>query len=155
MKYFLCLLLSLTVTSSYADNEDWRKTADHDEKLKQVIKVIPSTSDLMFQMGHRYQNLYWAGKQGKWEFAEYQIEEMESLIEKLMITRPRRHETASNFLGYAFKGYEDAIEHKNWPRFQKAFDKMRQACERCHKQNNHGFIKLQKIPAKGHSPALD
>jgi len=155
MKYLLCFLLSINMASSYADSDDWRKSADDDEKLENVIKVIPSTSDLMFQMGHRYQNLYWAAKQGKWEFADYQIEEMQSLIKKLMITRPKRRETADNFLGYAFNGYEDAIENKDWPRFQKAFDKMRLACERCHKQNGHEFIKLQKTPAKGHSPALD
>ena len=157
MKYLLCLFLSLNIAGSYADSDhdDWRKSAGDDEKLEKLIKVIPSTSDIMFQMGHRYKNLYWAGKQGKWEFAEYQIEEMQSLIKKLIITRPKREETARNFLNYAFDGYEDAIENQNWAGFQKAFDKMRQACERCHQQNKHGFIKRQKTPAKGHSPALD
>jgi len=156
MKYVLCLLLTLSATTmSYANGDDWRKSASDDEKLEKIIKVIPSTSDIMFQMGNRYKNLYWAAKQGKWEFAEYQIEEMESLIKKLIITRPKRKETASNFLSYAFNGYEEAIEHKDWNDFQKSFNKMRQACEHCHQQNNHAFIKLQKSPSKGNSPALD
>ncbi len=159
MKYFIFLLLSLCAINGYADEnngaDDWRNSANAEEQLEKVIKVIPSTSDIMFQMGHRYRNLYWAAKQGKWEFAEYQIEEMESLIKTLIISRPVRAETANKFLERAFVDYEDAIESKDWPRFQKAFDKMRRSCERCHQQNRHGFIKLQKSPTKGHSPALD
>ncbi len=155
MKYILCLLLTLSATISHASNDDWRKSDNDKEKLNKIIKVIPSTSDIMFQMGERYKNLYWAAKQGKWAFAEYQLEEMEGLIKTLMITRPKRGETAANFLAYGLNGYEDAIENKNWAAFQKAFSKMRQACEHCHKQNRHAFIKLQKTPAKGSSPVLD
>ena len=155
MKYLLCLLLSLNTVISYANGNDWRKSDDNEKKLEKIIKVIPSTSDIMFQMGHRYKNLYWAAKQGQWEFAEYQVEEMESLMKKLIITRPKRAKTARFFLEHAFDGYEDSIEHGNWKRFQQVFEKMRQACEKCHKQNMHEFIKLQKIPTKGSSPALD
>ena len=155
MKYFLCLLLTLSTNISYANGADWRKSGSDEEKLKKIIKVIPSTSDIMFQMGERYKNLYWAAKQGKWDFAEYQLEEMESLLKTLMITRPKRKETARNFLDYGFNGYEDAIKNKDWGAFQKTFNNMRQACEHCHKQNRHAFITLQKTPIKGSSPVLD
>lgn len=155
MKYFLCLLLILSTGISHANGGDWRKSSDNDAKLAKIIKVIPSTSDIMFQMGERYKNLYWAAKQAKWAFAKYQFEEIKSLLRKLIITRPERSETASNFLDYAFDGYEDAIENRNWTQFQQAFEHMRQACELCHRQNNHAFITLQKKPAKGNSPALE
>ena len=105
--YILMLPLSAEDTTS-----DWRKTGSHEDKLNNVVKVIPSTADIMFQMGERYRNLYWAGKQGKWEFAQYQTEEMQSLIKKLIVTRPQRAATARTFLNDAFTGFEEAIEQK-------------------------------------------
>ena len=93
---------------------DWRKTGSNDEKLDNVVQVIPSAADIMFQMGERYRNLYWAGKQGKWEFAKYQTEEMQSLVKKLIITRPKRAATAKTFLLDAFEGFEVAFKNKDW-----------------------------------------
>ena len=152
------LIITLLLTSQlYAatENQDWRKTGSAEEKLENVIQVIPSAADIMFQMGERYRNLYWAGKQGKWEFAQYQTEEMQSLVKKLMLTRPNRAATAKTFLDDAFEGYEQAIQQKDWKKFQAAFEHMRQRCMACHIQNEHAFVELNKQPAKGNSPVLD
>jgi hypothetical protein len=51
----------------------------------------------MIEMGERYKNLYWAAKLSKWEFAQYQVEEMASLLERLQLTRPKRAATAQQF----------------------------------------------------------
>ena len=153
---FLSGLIMLINPVLAADaNGDWRKTGNQEEKINNVVQVIPSAADIMFQMGERYRNLYWAGKQGKWEFAQYQTEEMQSLIMKLIITRPKRAATAQAFLRDAFSGYEKAIAQKNWPAFQGAFGHMRERCMICHRQNEHAFIILNKKPPKGNSPALD
>lgn len=157
MRILLMLVAFLTASYVFADsnNDDWRKTGTQQEKLDNVVKVIPSTADIMFQMGERYRNLYWAGKQGKWEFAEYQTEEMQSLMKKLIITRPKRAATARVFLLDGFTGFEDAIEHKDWGKFENAFEHMRDRCMACHIQNDHAFVKLNKKPVKGNSPVLD
>ncbi len=149
------LLMLINPVLAQDANSDWRKTGSNEEKINNIVKVIPSTADIMFQMGERYRNLYWAGKQGKWEFAEYQTEEMQSLIKNLIITRPKRATTARVFLLEAFKGFESAIAQKDWPKFQDAFEGMRKSCMTCHRQNEHAFIELNKKPAKGNSPALD
>lgn len=148
------MIFMLPISAQETDS-DWRKTGNTEEKLNNAIKVIPSTADIMFQMGERYRNLYWAGKQGKWEFARYQTEEMQTLIKKLIITRPQRSATARAFLQNGFTGYEEAIEQKNWAEFKAAFENMREQCMICHRQNEHAFIVLNKKPRKGNSPALD
>ena len=153
--YLLGLFMLINPVLAQSPDNDWRKTGSHDEKLNNVIKVIPSTADIMFQMGERYRNLYWAGKQGKWEFAHYQTEEMQSLIKELILTRPNRAATAQAFLLDAFKDFENAIAQKDWPEFQDAFALMRERCMTCHRQNEHAFIVLNKKPPKGNSPALD
>ena len=153
--YLLAFFMLMNPLLAHSTDNDWRKTGSDKEKLNNVVKVIPSTADIMFQMGERYRNLYWAGKQGKWEFAQYQTEEMQSLIKELILTRPNRAATAQAFLLDAFKGFENAIEQKDWPKFQNAFALMREQCMICHRQNEHAFIVLNKTPPKGNSPALD
>ena len=157
MKVLLLVIALLITYQAYAeaDNKDWRKTGSADEKLDNVVQVIPSAADIMFQMGERYRNLYWAGKQGKWQFAQYQTEEMQSLIKKLIITRPNRAATAKTFLLDAFDGFEVAIKNKDWNNFQSAFEYMRQRCMACHIQNEHAYVVLNKQPMKGNSPVLD
>ena len=157
MKYTLLIfsLLISTYVHASGDNKDWRKDAADDVKLKNLIKVMPSTSDIMFQIGERYKNFYWAAKQEKWKFAEYQMEEMQKLIQALMITRPKRKADAETFMQTAFVDFADAIEEKDWNRFSKAFADMRGACIQCHIKNDHEFIVPAKAPSKGSSPALD
>jgi hypothetical protein len=69
MKIFLFIVSMLMANHVIAEtgNDDWRKTGSNEEKLNNVVEVIPSAADIMFQMGERYRNLYWAGKQGKYE----------------------------------------------------------------------------------------
>ena len=149
------LLMLINPVLAQDANSDWRKTGSSEEKINNVVKVIPSTADIMFLMGERYRNLYWAGKQGKWEFAQYQTEEMQSLIKELILTRPNRTVTAQVFLHNAFKEFETAITKKDWQEFQNAFANMREQCMICHRQNEHAFIVLNEKPRKGNSPALD
>ncbi len=149
-------LLVLTYSSAIAANDsDWRKNSSHEQKLINLVKVIPSTSDLMIQMGERYRNLYWAGKQGKWQFAQYQLEEMGGLIKTLKITRPKRAASIKESFGHAFEPVEAAIKNKNWGQFSRSFETMRSHCIACHKANNHAFIVLKPKPSKGNSPTLD
>lgn len=154
MRSVIVLLVSLCSSVAWA-NDDWRKTAPKGKKIENLIKVMPGASNLMLQMGERYRNLYWAGKQGKWEFAAYQIEEMQDLIETLIITRPKRGATAKEFLASAFTEFPKAIETRDSQRFTAAFEHMRAQCMVCHSKNEHSFIVLSPQPQKGNSPVLD
>jgi hypothetical protein len=151
----LCSLLATSCVTAETGNDDWRQTGDQEEKLNNIVQVIPSAADIMFQMGERYRNLYWAGKQGKREFAQYQTEEMQRLVNTLIITSPKRADTAKVFLHDAFDGYKEAIAQKDWQKFQGAFEHMRVRCMACHIQNEHAYVLLKKQPAKGNSPVLD
>lgn len=150
------LMMMTTAVADDHKQKDWRKDGSDAEKLENVIKATPSASRIMIEMGERYQNLYWAGKQGKWEFAEYQVEEMEALVKLLQLTRPSRAATAQDFLeADAFEQLEEALEKKEWGAFYKAFDHMRAQCMICHARNDHAFITLPEHPATATSPVLN
>lgn len=134
---------------------DWRNTASDEEKMAKIIKALPGASTLMLQMGSRYQNLYWAAKQGKWEFAEYQLEEMEDLVKTLQITRPARAATAQTFLDTMYPRILEATAAKDWNTFQRAFTELHNACMQCHTDNDHSFVVIPYEPKWAPSPVLN
>lgn len=151
------VLLSMVVGTAFAANgaQDWRKTGSTSKKLEKLVEALPVASNIMIEMGERYKNLYWAAKQEKWEFAEYQVEEMEELIAKLKVTHPELRKTANEFLGSVYPRLPKAIKTRNWEKFTIAFEDMRTECMACHGKNEHGFITLPPIPKKASSPVLD
>ena len=157
---FIALSLASVPLHALADEgdeirgDDWRTRAKTADKVENLVKTIPGAADIMIVVGERYKNLYWAAKQGKWEFAEYQTEELEELIEKLQITRPKRAETAGEFLRAVFPGIRQAAASRKWSRFEPAFEHLRQQCMACHAKNDHGFITLA-IPKRASSPVLN
>lgn len=150
------LIVMLMAAQANADSYiDWRKTGSASEKQTNMIKALPGTSTHMLQVGERYRNLYWAAKQNKWEFANYQLEEIEELIKTVGITRPKRKTTADQFLTTAFALLPAAIKNKDQPQFEIAFKHMRAQCLICHIKNNHGFITLPSTPSMGSSLVLE
>jgi len=145
------------VVSLYAyggEEPDWRKTADTDKKVENLVTVMPGTSNYMIEIGERYKNLYWAARQGKWKFAEYQAEEIEEMLERLSIARSERAESASKFLGLVYPDIIKATRSRKFERFEKSFKKMRRQCIQCHVTNNYSFIK-PGIPRRASSPVLN
>ena len=147
-------LCGALLASGALAQDDWRRTAPIEKKVDNLVTVMPGAATLMIEMGFRYQNLYWAAKQTKWDFAQYQAEEMESLVKTLMTTRPNRAKTADVFLKTGFKEVAPAIRARDLQRFEAAFERMRQACMTCHQQNEHAFVTLP-LPKRSYSPVLN
>lgn len=128
--------------------------APEDARLQRVEAVMPGASELMLQMGERYKNLYWAAKQGRWDFAAYQAEEMEELVEKLALASPKRAASANAFLQRVYPALPQAIASREWRRFDAAFAQMRAQCMDCHAKNDHAYITLP-VPKTASSPVLN
>ncbi|OGI49553.1 MAG: hypothetical protein A3E57_08655 [Candidatus Muproteobacteria bacterium RIFCSPHIGHO2_12_FULL_60_33] len=142
------------MTAAAEPPADWRQSADMPQKVDRLVEALPSAANIMIEMGERYQNLYWAAKQGKWEFAIYQTEEIKELIEKLEITRPKRAASAREFLGVVFPLLPEATKTRDWKKFEAAFEQMRRECMACHVKNEMGFVQLP-LPRRATSPVLN
>jgi len=127
--------------------------ADDDDRRGRM--AYPSASHIMIEVGERYQNLYWAARTDKWQFAEYQVEELIKQVELLKEARPAFAPSAEIFLDKAFDGYQTAFAERSWARFERAFDRMRGQCIACHGRNDHGFIVPPKKPVTAPSPILN
>lgn len=151
MKIYLVVVALLAYSVNIS--ADWRKTGSQNQQVKQLVSSLPGAAHVMFELGERYKNIFYAARQGKWKFAEYQAEEIESLVRRLQITRPKRAKTAAVFLTQVFPELNKAIAKRDWKHFSSAFDGMKQQCEACHVSNDHAFI-LLSVPRSASSPVL-
>lgn len=149
------LLSSLVLLVALPANADWRKDGSDAEKLSNLAELVPGTSHWMAEMGERYQNIYWAAKQEKWEFAQYQAEEIEKLLEIVMLARPKRAASAKIFMDNVFPEINQAIDKNTWEAFEPAFIKMHGECMACHTREDHAFVAIPLEPATAHSPVLN
>jgi hypothetical protein len=114
----------------------------------------PGAGHIMIEMGYRYSVLYFAATQQRWEFAAYQLEEMEEALQRLAFLQPKLWEDIGRFRATAIRDLEKVLAAKNDESFSASFEKFRAACTACHARNGVGFIRLP-VP-KGHaSPVLD
>ncbi|MES9860260.1 MAG: hypothetical protein ABW157_00685 [Candidatus Thiodiazotropha sp. LLP2] len=134
---------------------DWRNDSGSEKQLENLVKLVPGTSHWMFEIGERYKNLYWAAKLAKWEFAQYQVEEIEKLIKVVQLARPKRAETAQEFVETGLPVITEGVASKDWDTFKQSFAKLNQACMTCHGKNDHAFISLPLEPASAGSPVLN
>lgn len=148
-------LIGFTGTAFADKFKDWSKGGSQEQKLEKLVELVPNTGQIMQQVGMRYRDLYWAAKLGKWEFAAYQAEEIEAMVEYLQTASPKRAATAELFLEQAYPDIQDAAASRDWERFRSAFEGLRQACIECHKQNDHAFIHLPAAPRSFASVALE
>lgn len=153
LKHVLMLSGLLAVSTALA--ADWRKEADDAERLQKLVELVPGTAHWMIEMGARYQNLYWAAKQRKWDFATYQSEEIEKLVEIAMLARPKRADSAQMFLDKMFPLMHEAVASKDWGRFEDAFQTLNTECMACHAREDHSFVVIPREPARASSPVLN
>ena len=149
------LILSSLLAAGTALAADWRKEADDAERLQKLVELVPGTAHWMIEMGDRYQNLYWAAKQGKWEFATYQSEEIEKLVQIAMLARPKRAASAQMFLDKMFPLMHEAAASQDWDRFEDAFHTLNTECTACHAREDHSFVVIPREPARASSPVLN
>ena len=155
MKHVKAATLTAGLLASASIPADWRDEGSTETQLANLVKLVPGTAHWMFEIGERYKNLYWAAKQENWEFAQYQVEEIEKLVEVVKLARPKRAETAQEFLETGLPAIQRGVESRTWGGFQPAFVQLQHSCMTCHVKNDHGFITVPLQPKTASSPVLN
>jgi hypothetical protein len=124
--------------------DGWLK-GDESKKLETVAKHLRGFDMAMVETGYRYQELYWSGKDVNWEYAAYQAGKIRTAIENGLERRPKRAESAQNFLNVALPQMDSAIASRDSLHFWQAFDALTANCVACHVLEEVSFIAV-KIP---------
>jgi len=130
--------------------DNWLKGNDF-EKFDVVAKQLRGFDMTMVETGYRYQELYWAGKDQNWEYANYQIQKIKKTIANGLQRRPKRGESAQHFLNVSLPEIERVINTKDTLNFNNSFRTLTNACNNCHTKENVSFFAV-KTPIYRPSP---
>ena len=150
--YLLLILISLFSCNQKQETAqgDWIKGIEA-EQIKTIEKQFRGFDNAMVETGYRYQELYWAGQDQNWEYADYQLEKIKIAIENGLERRPKRAKSAEHFLSYTLPEMKKSIESKDKMIFNKNFQTMTINCNSCHAMEKVPFFNVQ-IPTERQSP---
>ncbi|WP_435261809.1 hypothetical protein [Tenacibaculum sp. nBUS_03] len=128
----------------------WIKGTEQ-EKLKMIETQFRGFDKAMIEVGYRYQELYWAGEDENWEYANYQLQKINKAIKLGLQRRPKRAASAENFLDYVIPEVRKSIQEKDKKLFQNNFQMMRNNCTICHSVERVPSFTV-RIPTERQSP---
>lgn len=123
------------------DDTAWLK-GSVDERFHTVARHLRGFDMAMVETGHRYTELYWAGTDGNWEYADYQIKKIRTSIENGLERRPKRAPSAQTFLTMVLPYLEEAIAKKDPTIFWNRFGALTSGCNGCHQNEQITFIEI-------------
>ncbi len=102
------------------------------ERWAQAEKHFRGLDMAMVEIGYRYQELHWAGHDGNWPFAAYQLEKIGLSLDRALERRPKRRASAEELFLPVLQDVGESIEFKDPVRFRSSFAEMTAACNACH-----------------------
>jgi hypothetical protein len=130
--------------------DDWTSGADQ-EKMQLLSKHLRGLDVAMVETGYRYTELYWAGQDGNWDYAAYQLDKIRLVLELGIERRPKRAESARLFLTTAVPAMQKAIEKRDRVSFDAQFKIFTVACNTCHAMEKAPFMQIH-LPEQRLSP---
>lgn len=146
MRTFLLLATLLIIILSCTSNQQTEKVegswlqGDKKTVIETIERQFDGFSRTMVEVHYRYEELYWAGQDENWEYADYQLEHIFEAIEKGYERRPERKLNSLEFLGAPHEMVQKAIDARSLDQFNMAFRMYNAACKSCHIKENVAFI---------------
>lgn len=113
-----------------SDAQRWETTARQFRGLDQA----------MVEIGYRYGELAWAGKDHNWDYAAYQLEKIQLALELALERRPKRRASAEVFLRQGLPAMKTVIAQHDAAAFPQALTAFTARCNACHIQEKVGFF---------------
>ena len=108
--FILSFLLACNQKQEAAQGQ-WIK-GNEQEKLETIENQFRGFDMAMVETGYRYQELYWAGQDENWEYADYQLEKIQKAIENGLERRPKRTSSAQHFLTVTLPQMKEALKKR-------------------------------------------
>ena len=103
-------------------------------------------------MQPRHERLWRAGQDGNWEFAAYELGNLEGAFNRLGHAHPIQGgislpEMITSVTEQPFKELSTAVKSKDSVAFAKAYADLTDACNSCHQALNHGVVSI-RVPSR-------
>ncbi|HLW33168.1 MAG TPA: hypothetical protein VKX40_12945 [Aequorivita sp.] len=148
MKY---LLLTLFVFSLLACNQQTGNTEILQNRIDSLETKIansykPGFGDFMSAIQAHHYKLWFAGQNENWDLADFEMHEIMEIIEDIQTVHAGRKETeVIGMIDPAIDSINFAIKKKDPTLFKSRYNSLTIACNKCHRETDHGFI-VVKIP---------
>lgn len=119
-------------------------TGTENEQLNATEKHFRGLDVAMVEIGHRYQELYWAGQDENWEYAVYQLDKIKLSLTLAIERRPLRKESGNYFLQNDLPLMYTAIEKRDTAIFNESFQIFTISCNACHTKEKVPFFHVSK-----------
>jgi hypothetical protein len=103
-----------------------------DERFQQVERQLRGFDKTMVEVGYRFTELYFAGQDQNWDYAQYQVEKLETALRFGLERRPKRAASAQSFLAKSLPEMQEVVEKADSNLFQAEIERLRSACMNCH-----------------------
>ena len=115
----------------------------------QATGYLPSISDLVIAIIQpRHERLWQSEQDGNWEFAAYELGNLQGAFDRLGLAHPTEHDTSfpdmiASVTEQPFKELNSAIQLKDAMAFAKAYAGLTDACNSCHQALSHGVVEIR------------
>jgi hypothetical protein len=95
----------------------------------------------------RHERLWRAEQDGNWEFAAYELGNLQGAFNRFGRAHPTEHDVSlpemiASVTGQPFNELKSAIQAKDVTAFAKAYANLTDACNSCHQALNHGVVEI-------------
>jgi hypothetical protein len=153
--------IAIVVAASMAFGPATRSmAAGPDAALSPHTDYLPSISDLMIAtIQPRHERLWRAQQDGDWEFAAYELGNLDGAFKRLGQAHPTQNDISfpdmiASVTKQSFKDLNSAIQSKDSAAFAKAYADLTAACNSCHQALKHGGVRI-RVPSRTSASDLD
>ena len=122
-----------------------------DERFETVTRHLRGLDMAMVEIGYRYQELYWAGVESNWEYADYQLTKLRLSLANALERRPKRRASAEKLFLPLLDDMKRAVVGKERARFEENFARLTAACNSCHSAESVASFRVD-VPTERPSP---
>ena len=117
----------------------------------------PGLGEIMSLQQMRHTKLWLAGRAENWELAAYEIEELGEGFDDVVRLHPTHKDSPvalrdaiPTMVNEPLAEVRRAIEQRDAPAFNRAYDAFTGACNRCHEATNFGFNRVRRPATNPH-----
>ena len=117
------------------------------KQIDEVRGALPKFAIPMREVGDRFQNMYFAARDGNWALAAYMSKYMNGAMNPAIVTKPAEYKVWKSFYDETFAPVNKAIQAKDFKAFETAYIAVINDCNGCHQGMGYGFIKVARLNA--------
>jgi hypothetical protein len=112
-------------------------------QLHTIERQLRGLDVAMAEIGYRFTELYFAGLDGNWDYANYHTQKIELALRLALDRRTRRAQSSQPFLNEDLPFVSEAIKARDSATFSQAMERLRTGCMKCHVNENVPFFTVE------------